>query len=389
MDGLQMEHVGGLATVSPFTEDEEMFRRSVRSFFDRELEPHCKRFETQGSVDRDFWRKAGSAGLLGCSVPEAYGGPGASELCGVIRSHELGRSPGGATIGSAISADIATNILLAGGSDALKRAWLPGILAGDVLQCMPLTEAGAGSDVTAIKTTARRDGDSYVINGSKTFITNGVAADLMYVVAKTDVQKRGSGMSVLLVEARAPGVTRRRLPTMGYRLYDVAEIFFDDVRVPAENLFLGEGRAIEILFATFAHDRLEIAARALGEAELAFNLALDHVRQRKAFGQHVIDFQNTQFKFAEMKTDIEVGRAFLYDGVRKFRSNAFGLAEGSMLKLWITEMSSRVIDAALQFFGGSGFMDEMTISRLYTGNRLHRLYAGTSELLKVGIAKAL
>lgn len=378
-----------LSAVIPFTEEEEMFRSSVRAFFDRELEPHVRRFEQQGFVDRELWRKAGRAGILGCSVPEYYGGAGASELCGLIRAYELGRSPGGATIGSAITADIATHILMHGGSEAQKRRWLPEILAGEVLQCMPLTEANAGSDATAITTTARREGDEYILNGSKTFITNGVAADLMYVVAKTDPTQRGRGMSMFLVEADRPGITRRGLATMGYRLYDVAEIFFDDVRVPAHAIFLGEGKALDILMTTFGHDRLEIAGRALGEAELAFELAVDHVKQRKAFGQKVFDFQNTQFKLAEMKTELQVGRAFLYDGVRKFRSGGFSFAEGSMLKLWMTEMSARVIDMALQFFGGSGFMDEMVISRLYTGNRLHRLYAGTSELLKVAIARTL
>jgi acyl-CoA dehydrogenase len=379
----------GLASVSPFTAEEELFRQSVRSFYDRELEPHYREFEAAGKVGRDFWAKAGEAGMLGCCIPEEFGGPGASDLCGLIRAHELGRSIGGATIGSSICADITTHLLMRGGSEAHKRRWAPGILAGEVLQCMPLTEPGAGSDVTSMRSTARREQDVYVINGSKTYISNGTYADLMYVVAKTDPAQGGRGLSMLLVEATTPGITRRPLKTMGYPLYDVAEIFFDDVRVPASNIFLGEGKAFQILIGIFALDRLEIAARALGEAELAFELTLAYVKQRKAFGQKVFDFQNTQFKLAEMKTDLSVGRAFLYDGIRKYRSGSFSLADGAMLKLWLSEMSGRVVDAGVQLFGGAGFMDEMPIARLYKGNRLHRIYAGTSELQKVAIAKDL
>jgi acyl-CoA dehydrogenase len=278
---------------------------------------------------------------------------------------------------------------MVGGTDEQKRKWAPGILSGDVPQCMPLTEADAGSDATAIRSTAIRDDDDYVINGSKIYISTGNKAKLLYVVAKTDPTKRGSGMSMFLVEGDTPGVSRRRMATMGYDAYDLAEFHFDNVRVPAENLFLGEGKALSILMSSFALDRLEIAARSLGEAELAFKLALDFVKERKAFGQPVFDFQNTQFKLAEMKTEIEVGRSFLHDGVRKYRAGKFELADGAMAKLWIPEMSARVIDMALQMFGGSGFMEEMPISKLYRSNRLHRLYAGTSELQKVAIAKTL
>jgi acyl-CoA dehydrogenase len=375
--------------LSPFTEEEEMFRRTVRAFLDKELEPHAEKFIGDLDYDRAFWRKAGAAGLLGAVIPEAYGGPGASDICGLVLTHELGRSIGGAIVGSSLSGDIATHLLMTGGSEAQKRQWSPGILSGEVIQCMPLTEADAGSDATAIRATALRDGGDYVINGSKIYISTGNKAHLLYVVAKTDPTKRGSGMSMFLVEATTPGVSRSRMKTMGYPAYDLAEFHFDNVRVPAENLFLGEGKAMQILMSTFALDRLEIAARALGEAELAFNLALDFVKIRKAFGQPVFEFQNTQFKLAEMKTEIEVGRSFLHDGIRKYRRGRFGLVDGAMTKLWIPEMADRVIDMALQMFGGAGFMEEMPISKLYRGNRLQRLYAGTSELQKVAIARTL
>jgi alkylation response protein AidB-like acyl-CoA dehydrogenase len=211
----------------------------------------------------------------------------------------------------------------------------------------------------------------------------------MYVVAKTDPTKGGSGMSIILVEGSTPGITRRRLKTMGCPANDVAEIWFDNVRAPAENLFLGEGKAFDILLGTFGLDRLEISARSLGAAELAFQMTLDYVKDRKAFGKRVIDFQNTQFRLAEMKTDIEVGRAFLYQGVRKLRAGNVSLADGAMLKLWLTEMEGRVLDTCVQLYGGAGYMDEMPISRMYSAARLQRIYAGTSELQKVAIAKTL
>jgi acyl-CoA dehydrogenase len=377
------------ANLSAFTEEEEMYRRSLRAFLDRELEPHADKFVGDRDYDRAFWRKAGAAGLLGAAITEEYGGSGASAICGVVMAQELGRSIGGATVGSSLGGDIATHILMTGGSDAQKRKWAPGILAGEVIQCMPLTEADAGSDATAIRTSAIRDGDHYVINGSKVYISTGMKSHLLYVVAKTDPTQRGRGMSMILVEADTPGVSRRAMTTMGFDAYDLAEFHFDNVRVPVENIMLGEGKALDILMSTFALDRLEIAARALGEAELAFSLALTFVKERKAFGQPVFSFQNTQFKLAEMKTNIEVGKAFLEHNLRKFRAGQFQLADGAMTKLWIPEMSATVIDTALQMFGGSGFMDEMPIAKLYRGNRLHRLYAGTSELQKVAIARTL
>lgn len=375
--------------VSPFSVEDELFRTTVRRFLDRELEPNWPEFERTKRIPQELWRKAGAAGLLGTAVPEQYGGPGGSDLCGLILAEELGRSVGGPTIGPALNADLATRILLQGASEQLKHRWCPDIVSGETSQCLALTEPNAGSDATAIRSTAVREGDHYVLNGQKTYISNGCNAHLIYFVGKTDPTARGRGMSIFLVEATTSGISRRQLRTMGYPAYDAAEIFFDDVRVPVGNMFLGEGRALEILMSIFAFDRFEISARALAEAEFAFELTLGYVKQRKAFGQTIYDFQNTQFKLAEMKTEIEVGRSFLHDGIRKYRAARFGLADGAMLKLWLTEMSSRVIDTCLQLHGGSGYMDELVISRLYRGNRLHRLYAGTSELQKVAIAKTL
>ncbi|MFA5631427.1 MAG: acyl-CoA dehydrogenase family protein [Porticoccaceae bacterium] len=377
------------ASISPFTETEEMFRSTVRKFLDQELEPNWMNFEKDGGVSRSFWRKAGEAGILGLSIPEDFGGAGADGIMYVVLSHELGKSIGGATIGTTLDADLASLILVNGGSEEQLRTWAPGILSGEVLQSLALTEPDAGSDATAIRTTAVRDGNEFIINGSKTYITNANKADLIYVVAKTDATQRASGMSIILVDGNTTGITRRKLKTMGYSASDVAELHFDNVRVPATNLISGEGKAMALMLSFFALDRLGISARALGEAELAFSMTLDYVKQRQAFGQRIFDFQNTQFKLADMKTQLEVGRSFLHDGVRKLRLGCFELSDGAMLKLWVCEMAGRVIDECVQLFGGAGFMDEMPISRLYKGNRLHRIYAGTSELQKVAIARTL
>lgn len=372
-----------------FTDDEEDVREVIRAFLDNELEPHHEEFIGSPETDREFWRKAGRAGILGSALPEEYGGAGLSDIVAILLAWELGRSVGGATVGSSLESDFATHILVTGGSEEQKRRLAPGILSGDVTQAVALTEPDAGSDMTAMRTSAVRDGDDYVLNGTKVFITNGNKAEAIYLAAKTDPSKRGSGISLFLVEGNPEGLSRTRLETMGYPAYDLAELHFDNVRLRADSLLLGEGRAMPILMETFDVDRLQIAARALGEAELALRLALEHVRSRDAFGQKVFDFQNTQFVLAEMKADVEVGVAMLHEAVRKHRAGALPGHEASMVKLWIPQMSSRVVDKALQFFGGSGYMDEMPISRIYSGNRLHRIYAGTDEIQKVTIARRM
>ncbi|MET0499254.1 MAG: acyl-CoA dehydrogenase family protein, partial [Steroidobacteraceae bacterium] len=362
---------------------------TVRTFVQRELEPVFMDLPPRGPQRRELWRRAGSAGILGACIPEEYGGAGASTLCNVILSYELGRSPSYATIGSFVATDLATSVLVSGGSDGLLRKWSPKILAGEAIQCLALTEAGAGSDATAIRATAVRDGDDYVINGAKVFITNADFADIIYVVAKTDPKLRGKGMSIFLVESDRAGVTQRPLKTMGFPSGNTGEVHLDNVRVPAENLLGGEGGAFKLLMSSLASDRLQIGGRALAQAELALEITVDYVKQRKAFGQALVEFQNTQIKLAEAKADIEAGRAFFYQTVRKVRAGQCSEADTAMMKVWLTEMSGRVIDLCLQFWGGAGFMDEMTISRLYTSNRVLRIYGGTSEILKLLVARSL
>jgi acyl-CoA dehydrogenase len=372
-----------------YTEEHEQFRRTVRAFLDKELEPHYKTYAAKGGLDKAFWKKAGSAGILGSQVPEEYGGPGGDFTFSVILSEEIGRSVGSAATGSSLMADVGLAILVHAGTEEQKRKYLPLAVAGDISSAMPLTEPDAGSDATAIKTTAVKDGNDYVINGEKYFISNGTTADILYVVAKTDPTKRGAGMSIIFVPADTPGVSRHKIPLIGWPQGDTAAFKFDNVRVPQKNLMAKEGEAMKIMMATFLEDRLQIAGRSLGAAELALRLTVDYVKQRKAFGQRVADFQNTQFMLAECKAEIDVGTAFVDMSMIQLREGKLTFSDGASLKLWMTEMEGRVMDRCLQLHGGAGLMIDTPIALMYTAARIQRIYAGTSELQKVSIAKAL
>lgn len=371
---------------SVYGEELEMFRNSVRAFLKKELEPHVRDFDDQG-LSREFWRKAGAAGLLGVEIPESYGGPGADPLAVLVVSEELGRMPAGASIGSCITTDIMTGFLVDYGTEEQKRRWFPGILSGDVIQCMALTEPESGSDAAAIRTTARRDGDHWVINGSKCFMSNGAKANLVYAICKTDPGAGARGMSAIMVPGGTPGLTQRAMKTMGYRGGDTGELFFENVRVPAANLLGAEGGAMKMFQKTIALDRLQVAARSQTAAETALELTLEHTRNRRLFKQRLLDFQNTQFKLAEMATDVMVGKTLMNEMIRKYRAGAFTERDGSMVKLWITEMEGRVLDTCLQLWGGSGWMDANPISRMYTAARVTRIFVGPNELQKHLIAR--
>lgn len=372
-----------------YSEEHDQFRRTVRSFLDKELEPHYKTYAAKGGLDKAFWKKAGAAGILGSQIPEEYGGPGGDFTFAVILSEEVGRSVGSAATGSSLMADVGMAILVGAGTEAQKRRYLPLALKGEISGAMPLTEPDAGSDATAIKTTAIKDGGHYVINGEKYFISNGTTADVLFVVAKTDPTKRGAGMSIILVPADTPGVSRAKIPLIGWPQGDTASFKFDNVRVPLENLMAKEGEAMKVMMATFLEDRLQIAGRSLGAAELALRLTVDYVKQRKAFGQRVADFQNTQFVLAECKAEIDVGTAFLDMAMIQTREGKMTFSDGASLKLWMTEMEGRVMDKCLQLHGGAGLMVDTPIALMYTAARIQRIYAGTSEMQKVSIAKAL
>ena len=369
-----------------YGEELELFRRTVRSFFQRELETRVKYFEKNGT-DRLFWRAAGGAGLLGVFVPAEYGGPGADPLAIMVVSEELGRSPAGATVGSCLNADMSTLFMVNFGNESQKREWLPGVVTGEVIQATALTEPDSGSDAASIRTSAIRDGNHYVINGSKCFISNGSKADLLYVIVKTQPEARGRGTSLLLVPGDTPGLTRINQPTMGFRGGDTSDLHFDSVRVPVANLLGKEGEGLKMFQPVISLDRMQICARSQGSAESAFEMTLEHVRNRKIFGQRLIEFQNTQFKLAEMETEIALGRSFLNEIIRKYRAGTCSENDTAMLKSWLPEMEGRVLDGCLQFWGGSGFMDEMPISRMFTAARVQRIYAGATELQKAMLGR--
>jgi acyl-CoA dehydrogenase len=371
-----------------FTDEEEMFRRTVRTFFDRELDSKLPQIEAARTEGKGFWKRAAQAGLVGLAMPERYGGAGVGPIYNIILSYEIGRSLGFATVGGSITTDLAGSILVEGGPEELLREWAPKIVAGAV-QCMALTEPDAGSDAAAIRTTAIRDGDDFIINGHKTYISNGPLADIIYLVAKTDPAAGAKGMSIILVPSELAGVSVRPLTMMAFPCGSVGEIHFENVRVPQSNLVGAQGKALRLLSSNLAIDRIQLSARALGQAELAFMMTLEYAKQRKIQGAPIFNFQTLQFKFAEMRTDIETGRALVESGVRKLRAGKYAPDDAAMAKIAITDMSARVVDTCVQIFGGAGFMDEMPISRIYRANRVFRIYGGTSELLKAGIARHL
>lgn len=371
---------------SPYSEEHEQYRSALRRFLDAELEPNVAKFAAAGGDDTSLWKKAGEAGLLGVTIPEAYGGPGGDKLFNVIQSYEFGRSIGSATCGSSITSDLATSLIAEFGTHEQKSRWCPGILAGDTIQSFAVTEPNAGSDVTAMRTRAVKKGGHYIINGSKTFISNINKAGLVYLFAKTNDT---DAVSCFLLDPTTPGVRRTKLKTMGQVAGNVGELFLEDVKIPETDLLGAEGRGFKIAFSTFAADRLCIAGRSLGHAEAAFKLTLEHVKNRVAFGKPLFDFQNTQFKLAEMKTEIEVMHAFHERCVWDMVSGHIDIARSAMVKLHLAGAACRVVDECMQLHGGSGYMDESPISRIYTSIRLDRIYAGADEIQKLTIARSL
>ncbi|MFA5632086.1 MAG: acyl-CoA dehydrogenase family protein [Porticoccaceae bacterium] len=360
-------------------EEIALFRTTVKRFLQEEIVARGGRFEDEQAL-RAFWRKAGSLGILGAAIPEEYGGPGLNRLSIVVIAEELGLIPEGAIAGACLTSDMATSILVDHGSEAQKREWFPRILSGEAVQALALTEPGAGSDAGAIKTTARREGDNYVINGTKHFISNGSTADLIYVIAKTDSGARTAGMTTFIVPATTPGLTRRKQPTLGYRGGDTSELFFDNVVVPATNMLGEEGKAFGMFDTTITLDRFHISIRGWAASKTAFEMTLAHAKERQMFGKRLIDFQNTQFKLAQIETELAVSRAFIDRCIGDYIAGHYDPKHGAMLKIWLPEMEGRVMDTCLQLWGGTGWMDDHPISQMYTAARLQRIWAGATEL---------
>ena len=360
-------------------------------FMAEEIAPRYDEFEKNEMVDRASWEKAGAAGLLCASMPEEYGGSGGSfahESAIIEAIAHVGVDGFGIGLHNAIVAPY----ILHYGSEEQKKKWLPRMATGELIGAIAMTEPGAGSDLQGIKTRAEKDGNQYRINGSKTFITNGQHANLIIVVAKTDPEKGAKGTSLMVVETdEVEGFERgRNLDKIGLKANDTSELFFNDVRVPTSAL-LGseEGQGFVQLMQQLPQERLMIGTTAIAMAERALALTIDYVKERKAFGQKIIDFQNTQFKLAELKTEATIGRVFYNDCVARHLDGGLDPATASMAKYWLSELQGKVVDECLQLFGGYGYMNEYPIARMYRDARVQRIYGGTNEIMKLLIARSL
>lgn len=374
-----------------FSGEHQLFRQSFRQFVDREIKPNQERWNQAGIVDREAWRKAGAQGFLCPWLEEEEGGPGGDFLCSVIIMEELAYAYEGG-FAMSLHSDIVVPYLRAFGNDEQKQRWLPGCAAGELITAIAMTEPGTGSDLAAIKTTAVRDGDSYVLSGAKTFISNGILCDLCIVAARTDPDPDSAhrGISLFVVEAGSKGFNKgKKLAKMGMASQDTAELFFEDCRVPAANRLGEEGSGFRSLMTNLQQERLcvALASQAMAEQVLADTVA--YVKERHAFGKPIARFQNTQFTLADCATKIEVGRAFADKLVAEHMAGKSLVKECSMAKLWQTEMAGQVVDACLQFFGGYGYMLEYPVTRAYMDARVRRIYAGTNEIMKVIIARQM
>jgi len=373
------------------TEDVVLLEEQARRFMDAEYVPHLDRWHEQGMYERDVWTKAGEAGLLCASMPEEYCGAGGSFAHETVINRELSLC-GFDSFGAPLHSGVVAPYILHYGTAEQKRRWLPKLATGELIGAIAMTEPSTGSDLQGVRTSAVKRGNGYVLNGSKTFITNGQHANLVIVVAKTDPKAAAKGVSLMVVETDgAQGFRRgRKLKKMGLDAADTSELFFEDVALPAESL-LGteEGQGFVQLMNELPQERLIVAAQAEAMIERALMLTIDYVKEREAFGQKIIAFQNSQFVLAECKTEATIARVFLDHCVGRHIEGALDPATASMAKYWITDIQAKIIDRCLQLFGGYGYMDEYPISRMYRDARVMRIYAGTNEIMKLLIARSL
>jgi acyl-CoA dehydrogenase len=372
-----------------FSPEHETFRDSVRRFMESEVMPHEERWQEQGYVDREVWQKAGANGFLCPSMPEDYGGSGADKLYSVILIEEQARA-NSSSLGFGLHSEIVAPYLLNYGNAHLKNNYLPKMAAGEMIGAIAMSEPGAGSDLQAVKTTAVRKGDRYVVNGSKTFITNGWHSDLVIVVAKTDPAKGAKGTSLIVVDTSMKGFSKgKRLKKMGLKGQDTAELFFDNVEVPVENLLGQENNGFIYLMQELPWERMQIAIAAVAKAEAAIQWTTDYVRERKAFGRTVASFQNTRFKLAELATEAQIARVFVDRCLELLLDKKLDTATASMAKYWCSDIECRIIDECLQLHGGYGFMWEYPIARAYVDARVQRIYGGTNEIMKEVISRSM
>ena len=376
------------AARTAYDADLDLFRDQVRKFFDKELYPHLDRWEEDGIVDREFWKAYGAAGLLCPQVPAEYGGLGLDYRYNAVIGEEL--SYAGSSAGVTLQSDITVDYIINYGSEEQKQRLLPGMVSGEIITAIAMTEPGTGSDLQGVKTTAIRDGNHYVLNGSKTYITNGQNADVVIVVAKTDPSLGSKGISLILVERGTPGFERgRNLDKVGQNSADTSELFFNDVRVPITNCLGEEGRGFAYLMNQLAQERLQIAIAGQAGAQRAFDEAVKFTKERKAFGQSIFDFQNTRFTLAALKAKLQAGWAHLDWAIARHVAGKLDAAEASAAKLFHTELQWEACDIALQLHGGAGYMNEYPIARLWRDARVQRIYGGTSEIMKEVVARSI
>jgi acyl-CoA dehydrogenase len=368
-----------------------LFRDMARRAFEQEISPHFEQWEEEHLVPRELWRTLGEAGLLCPDVDEAYGGAGTSPHVTLALIEELSSMGfGGIASGYGIHSNIVAPYIIHHGTEAQKQQWLPRMVSGDAVGALAMTEPGAGSDVQAIRTSAVRDGDGWVLNGSKIFITNGIHADLVIVAAITDPGKGAKGTSLFLVDAHLPGFEKsKKIEKIGQHSSDTAQLFFQDVRLPADALLGEENRGFVIMMEELPRERLGIAAQAVAAAEGALALTVDYVQERKAFGQAIGAFQNTRFKLADVKTEIALNRALYEQCADEYARGELTADKAAMLKLASCEMQCSTVDECLQLFGGYGYTSEYPISRFYTDARIQRIYGGSSEIMRELVARTM
>jgi alkylation response protein AidB-like acyl-CoA dehydrogenase len=374
-----------------FEEAHEQFRASVRAFVAKEIVPHYLDWEAASIAPRKLFTSAGSNGFLGMSIPETYGGGGSTDFrFNMVLAEELAAAGiGGAGLGLTLHNDITTPYFVEYCTTEQAERWLPGIASGDLITAIAMTEPGTGSDLAGITTSAERDGDTYVVNGSKTFITNGINADLVITAVRTSDSRHG-GITLLVLERGMDGFERgRNLDKIGMHSQDTAELFFTDVRVPVSNCLGDEGKGFQYLSSNLAQERLSIAVTGVGSARAALEWTLAYVKDRTAFGKPISSFQNTKFVLAEVKTEVEIAQAYVDQAVIALNANTLTPAEAATAKWWCTELQKRAVDRCLQLFGGYGYMTEYPIARAYADARITTIYGGTTEIMKGIIAKDL
>lgn len=359
-----------------------MFRDTVRKFIDKEIAPYHYQWESEGVVPRDLWLKAGEAGMLCCTIPEQYGGLELDYLFDVIVFEEMARS-GFTGPGFLIHCDLVATYIKSFGTEEQKQQWLPKMVSGEAIGSLGMTEPHAGSDLRNIRTRAVRDGDDYVINGQKVFISNGQLCDVLVLATKTDAADRDNGITLFLVDTSLPGFERgKNLDKLGMKAQDTSELFFEDLRVPASCMLGEEGKGFDLMMTKLSQERLAQAIRSATVAEHLIDITVDYTADRAAFGKTIADFQNTQFKIAELKTDAVIGRVFTDECIKKFMEGDLDQVDAAMAKMWLSNLHCRVADECLQLFGGWGYMWEYPISRAFADARIVKIAGGSIEIMK-------